>query len=76
MASGKIKWFDSSTGYGFIQPDTDSLDVFFHSSVIRDQSQQALHKGDEVLFQAEANWGRPEATTITRIKTMPESENS
>jgi cold shock protein len=72
MLIGKIKWFDSGTGYGFIQPDNGSVDVFFHSSAIRDESQRKLHKGDEVLFQAESNPRGPEATTITLSKPSPE----
>jgi cold shock protein len=72
MPTGKIKWFDNGTGYGFIQPDNGSLDVFFHSSALRDQSGSNLQKGNEVLFQTEANPRGPEAIAITLIKIMPE----
>jgi cold shock protein len=73
MATGKIKWFDSKSGYGFIGPDSGSEDVFFHQSALLGQRSHRLQKGDEVLFKTEANPRGPEATTITLIKVMPDS---
>jgi cold shock protein len=73
MASGKVKWFDTGTGYGFIHPDEDGVDVFFHTSAIRGQGEHKLQKGDEVLFQSEDSPRGPEAITITVIKAIPET---
>jgi cold shock protein len=72
MTNGKVKWLDNGTGYGFIQPDNGSVDVFFHSSVFQKQTGHQLRKGDEVQFKTEANPRGPEATTIILIKTMPD----
>jgi cold shock protein len=72
MATGKVKWFDSKTGYGFIHPDSGSTDVFFHNSALRERGARSLQKGDEVFFQTEANPRGPEATIITFVKAMPD----
>jgi cold shock protein len=72
MVSGKVKWFDNGTGYGFIQPNDGSVDVFFHRLVFQDQGGHPLQKGDEVLFETEADSRGPEATIITLLKTMPD----
>jgi cold shock protein len=71
MATGKIKWFDSNTGYGFIHPNSGSEDVFFHRSALLEASGHKLQKGDEVSFKTEANPRGPEATTITLLNVTP-----
>ena len=49
MASGKVKWFDSKKGYGFIAQDTGE-DVFVHFSNIAGAGFRNLENGDEVTF--------------------------
>jgi cold shock protein len=73
MATGKIKWFDPGTGYGFIQPDEAGTDVFFHHSAVRGQGKHRLQKGDEVSFKIEASARGPEAIAITLTKKVAES---
>jgi cold shock protein len=79
MATGKIKWFDAGTGYGFIQPDEAGTDVFFHHSALREQgklrglSKYSLQKGDEVSFKIEASARGLEAIAITLTKKVAES---
>jgi cold shock protein len=68
MATGKIKWFDTGTGYGFIQPDKAGTDVFFHHSAVRELGNHNLQKGDEVSFKIEASARGPEAIAITLTK--------
>lgn len=70
MATGKIKWFDSSTGYGFIQPDEAGQDVFFHHSALSGESKRSLRQGDEVSFKIEASARGPEAIAITVTKEI------
>lgn len=72
MATGKIKWFDRGTGYGFIRPDEAGKDVFFHQSAIREPGKRVLQQGDEVSFKAEANERGPEAIAMTVTKEAPE----
>jgi CspA family cold shock protein len=68
MTTGKIKWFDTGTGYGFIQPDAAGMDVFFHHSAVRASGKHGLQKGDEVSFKIEASARGPEAIAITLTK--------
>ena len=72
MATGKMKWFDRGTGYGFIRPDEAGKDVFFHQSAICEPSKRPLQLGDEVSFKAETNERGPEAIAITITKEAPE----
>jgi CspA family cold shock protein len=74
MATGKIKWFDRGTGYGFIRPDEAGKDVFFHQSAICEPSECPLQLGDEVSFKAEANERGPEAIAITITASRHEKD--
>jgi cold shock protein len=49
MASGKVKFFNSEKGFGFITPDDGGKDVFVHKTGTRDQ----LFEGDKVTFDVE-----------------------
>ena len=50
MLRGKVKWFNESKGYGFIQQD-DGKDVFVHYSAIQDSGFKTLAEGDAVEFE-------------------------
>jgi cold shock protein len=67
MATGKIKWFDRGTGYGFIQPDDATENVFFHQSALQGQSHHTLELGARVSFKTEASERGPEAIVITVV---------
>lgn len=49
MAKGKVKWFDESRGYGFIERE-DGEDVFVHFSAIQEEGFKTLFEGQEVEF--------------------------
>jgi len=53
MASGTVKWFNDSKGYGFIQPDDGGNDLFVHFSAIRADGFKTLYEGDKVEFNVE-----------------------
>lgn len=53
MATGTVKWFNPTKGYGFIQPDDGSKDVFVHISAVERSDLGSLHEGQKVAFDLE-----------------------
>ena len=51
MAIGTVKWFNPAKGYGFIQPDDGSRDVFVHISALEKSSLVTLNEGQRVSFE-------------------------
>lgn len=52
MATGKVKWFNESKGFGFITPDDGSDDLFAHFSAIQGSGFKTLPEGAQVEFEA------------------------
>ena len=50
MPKGKVKWFNSTKGYGFIEPEEGDNDVFVHITAIRRAGMQSLDEGQEVEY--------------------------
>jgi CspA family cold shock protein len=50
MNTGTVKWFNSTKGFGFIQPDNGSADVFVHISAVERAGLRALAEGQKVSF--------------------------
>jgi CspA family cold shock protein len=50
MATGTVKWFNTTKGYGFIQPDDGSKDVFLHISDVQRAGLGELREGDKLAF--------------------------
>lgn len=53
MASGTVKWFNATKGFGFIQPDAGGADVFVHISAVERAGLQSLAEGQKVNFEIE-----------------------
>ncbi|ABR60838.1 cold-shock protein [Sinorhizobium medicae] len=51
MASGTVKWFNSTKGFGFIQPDDGAADVFVHISAVERAGLSTLKDGQKVSFE-------------------------
>ena len=50
---GKVKWFNGTKGYGFIEREDKEKDVFVHSSAVREAGLKYLNEGDELTFEVE-----------------------
>ena len=53
MATGTVKWFNATKGYGFIQPDDGSKDVFVHVSDVQRAGLRGLNEGDKLSFDVQ-----------------------
>ena len=53
MPSGTVKWFNTQKGYGFIQPDDGSKDVFVHISAVERAGMSNLNEGQKVSYELE-----------------------
>jgi len=53
MTIGTVKWFNAQKGYGFIQPEDGSKDVFVHISAVERAGLSHLHEGQRVSFELE-----------------------
>jgi CspA family cold shock protein len=67
MSNGKIKWFNPTKGYGFIENDTGGKDVFLHVSALEQAGIDTLTEGELVSFDIGDNRGRENAINITKI---------
>tara|TARA_B100001057_G_scaffold327896_1_gene328214 strand:+ start:13 stop:216 length:204 start_codon:yes stop_codon:yes gene_type:complete len=64
MANGTVKWFNPNKGYGFIQPDDGSKDVFVHISALERAGIQSLNEGQKVSFETATNKGKISAANL------------
>jgi len=64
MATGKVKWFDSSKGFGFIAPDDGSKDVFAHHTSIQGDGYKSLQENQAVTYDVTEGAKGPQATNI------------
>jgi CspA family cold shock protein len=64
MASGTVKWFNSTKGYGFIQPDDGGKDVFVHVSAVERAGLRSLQEGQKVTFELASERGRTSAVNL------------
>ena len=64
MASGKVKWFNSQKGFGFIQPDDGGKDVFVHISAVERAGLRDLQEGQKVTYGIQVERGKEVAGNL------------
>lgn len=69
MPKGKVKWFNDSKGYGFIEQETGE-DVFVHYSAITGDGYRSLTEGSEVEFDVQADTKGPRAVNVVVTKMV------
>ncbi|MBD8067977.1 MULTISPECIES: cold-shock protein [Bacillaceae] len=66
MEQGKVKWFNSEKGFGFIEREGGE-DVFVHFSAIEGDGYKSLDEGQEVTFDIENGQRGPQATNVRKV---------
>ncbi|MEH7224338.1 MULTISPECIES: cold-shock protein CspD [Bacillaceae] len=66
MAQGKVKWFNSEKGFGFIEVEGGD-DVFVHFSAIQGDGFKTLEEGQEVSFDIEEGSRGPQAANVQKV---------
>lgn len=64
MANGTVKWFNSTKGYGFIQPSDGGKDVFVHISAVERAGLSTLNEGQQVQYEMVSSRGKESADNI------------
>ena len=64
MATGKVKWFNPTKGYGFIQPQGGGQDVFVHISAVERAGLGTLNEGQQVEYEIVNNRGKSSAENL------------
>ena len=67
MASGTVKWFNATKGFGFIQPEDGSQDVFVHISAVERAGMRGLNEGQKVAFELQDERGRTAAVNLRAL---------
>ncbi len=64
MASGTVKWFNATKGYGFIEPDEGGKDVFVHITAVQAAGLQGLNEGQKVSYEIADQRGKSSAANL------------
>ena len=64
MEKGTVKWFDTTRGYGFIQPASGGRDVFVHISAVEAAGLRTLNENQQVSYELKSDRGKTSAVNL------------
>ena len=64
MATGTVKWFNATKGFGFIQPDEGGVDVFVHISAVERAGIGTLNDGQKISYELETDQRRGKQSAV------------
>lgn len=64
MATGTVKWFNATKGYGFIQPDDGGKDVFVHVTAVQKAGLIGLNEGQKISYELATDRGKTSASNL------------
>lgn len=64
MATGTVKWFNPTKGFGFIEPTSGGSDVFVHISAVERAGMRTLHEGQKISYELQTEKGKTSATNL------------
>ena len=64
MATGKVKWFNATKGFGFIQPSDGGKDVFVHITAVQAAGLRGLNEGQDLSYELVTERGKTAATNL------------
>ena len=65
--NGKVKWFNPTKGFGFIEREDKEKDVFVHASAVRDAGMKGLEDGQALTFDVEDGPKGPNAVSLQKV---------
>lgn len=64
MATGTVKWFNATKGFGFIQPDDGGKDVFVHVTAVQKAGLTGLNEGQKISYELATDRGKTAASNL------------
>ncbi|GJL93690.1 MAG: cold-shock protein [Hyphococcus sp.] len=64
MATGTVKWFNATKGFGFIEPDEGGKDVFVHITAVQAAGMQGLAEGQRISYEITEQRGKSSASDL------------
>ncbi|MCM2344520.1 MAG: cold-shock protein [Alphaproteobacteria bacterium] len=64
MATGTVKWFNATKGFGFIQPDAGGSDVFVHITAVEKAGLRGLREGQKITYELATEKGKTSAVNL------------
>ncbi len=68
MATGTVKWFNPTKGYGFITPEAGGNDVFLHISAVEKAGLRGLDEGQKINYEVQENRGKEAAAELQLVE--------